>query len=145
MLKDVSNNKSFGISIIRIHLGVILLAHGWLKVSVFTVLGTVDYFSSIGLSPIIAYLVIFGELVGGLALVLGIQTRLAAALTVPILLGAAITNSGNGWLHSATGGGWEYAASLTVIACAITVSGSGQCLRINLNPLDRLLPSFFKN
>ena len=145
MLKDVSNKKSFGISIIRIHLGVILLAHGWLKVSVFTVLGTVDYFSSIGLSPIIAYLVIFGELVGGLALVLGIQTRLAAALTVPILLGAAITNSGNGWLHSATGGGWEYAASLTVIACAITVSGSGQCLMINLNPLDRLLPSFLKN
>ena len=145
MLKDVSNNKSFGISIIRIHLGVILLAHGWLKVSVFTVLGTVDYFSSIGLSPIIAYLVIFGELVGGLALVLGIQTRLASALTVPILLGAAITNSGNGWLHSATGGGWEYAASLTVIACAITVWGSGQCLRINLNPLDRLLASCLKN
>ena len=145
MLKDVSNNKSFGISIIRIHLGVILLAHGWLKVSVFTVLGTVDYFSSIGLSPIIAYLVIFGELTGGLALVLGIQTRLASTLTVPILLGAAITNSGNGWLHSATGGGWEYAASLTVIACAITVSGSGQYLRINLNPLDRLLPSFIKN
>ena len=145
MLKDVSNNKSFGISIIRIHLGVILLAHGWLKVSVFTVLGTVDYFSSIGLSPIIAYLVIFGELIGGLVLVLGIQTRLASALTVPILLGAAITNSGNGWLHSATGGGWEYAASLTVIACAITVSGSGQYLRINLNPLNRVLPSFLKN
>ena len=145
MQSDISNKKSLGISIIRIHLGVILLAHGWLKVSVFTVLGTVDYFSSIGLSPIIAYLVIFGELVGGLALVLGIQTRLASALTVPILLGAAITNSGNGWLHSATGGGWEYAASLTVIACAITVSGSGQCLRINLNPLDRLLPSFLKN
>ena len=145
MIKDVSNNKSFGISIIRIHLGVILLAHGWLKVSVFTVLGTVDYFSSIGLSPIIAYLVIFGELTGGLALVLGIQTRLASALTVPILLGAAITNSGNGWLHSATGAGWEYAASLTVIACAITVSGSGQYLRINLNPLNRVLPSFLKN
>mgnify|MGYP001200093529 CR=1 FL=1 len=145
MLKDVSNKKSFGISIIRIHLGVILLAHGWLKVSVFTVLGTVDYFSSIGLSPIIAYLVIFGELIGGLVLVLGIQTRLASALTVPILLGAAITNSGNGWLHSATGGGWEYAASLTVIACAITVSGSGQYLRINLNPLNRVLPSFLKN
>jgi len=145
MKSDISNKKSLGISIIRIHLGIILLAHGWLKVSVFTVLGTVGYFSSIGLPPIVAYLVIFGELVGGFALVLGIQTRLASALTVPILFGAAAMNSGNGWLHSSTGGGWEYAASLTVIACAIAISGSGQYLRININPLNRFLPSFIKN
>ena len=145
MQKEASNNKSFGISIIRIHLGIILLAHGWLKVSVFTVPGTVDYFSSIGLSPIIAYLVIFGELVGGSALVLGVQTRLASFLTVPILFGAAAMSSDNGWLHSAAGGGWEYAASLTIIACAIVVSGSGQYLTININPLNRILPSFIKN
>ena len=145
MLKDSSNKKSLGISIIRIHLGVILLAHGWLKVYVFTVLGTVDYFSSIGLFPIIAYLVIFGELVGGLALLLGIQTRLAASLTVPILFGAAVMNSGNGWLHSAPGGGWEYAASLTIIACAIAISGSGQYLRCNINPLNSFLPKFIQN
>lgn len=142
---NLSHNKSLGISIIRIHLGIVLFAHGWLKISVFTVAGTVDYFLSIGLAPIIAYLVIFGELVGGIVLVLGIQTRLTSLLTVPILFGAAVINSSNGWLHSATGGGWEYAASLTIIACAITISGSGQCLRININPLNKWLPSFIKN
>ena len=144
-LGDRPNMKSFGISIIRIHLGIILLAHGWLKVSVFTVDGTIDYFASIGLPAIIAYLLIFGELVGGSALILGIQTRLASSMAVPIDIVAAIMNGGNGWLHSASGGGWEYAASLTVIAVAVAIMGSGNFLSLNLNPLNKLLPSFIQD
>jgi putative oxidoreductase len=140
-MKNGSNIKSLGVSLLRIHFGIILLAHGWLKVYVFSIAGTVGYFSSIGLPPIIAYSVIFGELVGGLALILGIQTRLAAALAVPIVFGAAVMNSGNGWLHSASGGGWEYAASLTVIAVCLVIMGSGQYLSLNINPLNRILPS----
>ena len=136
-----SNMQSIGISLLRIHFGIILLAHGWLKVYVFTVGGTVGYFASIGLPSIVAYSVIFGELLGGVALILGIQTRLAAFLTVPIVFGAAIMNIGNGWLHSASGGGWEYAASLTVIAISLAITGSGQYLSLNMNPLNRFLPS----
>lgn len=136
-----SNMQSIGISLLRIHFGIILLAHGWLKVYVFTVGGTVGYFASIGLPSIVAYSVIFGELLGGVALILGIQTRLAASLTVPIVFGAAIMNIGNGWLHSASGGGWEYAASLTVIAISLAITGSGQYLSLNMNPLNRFLPS----
>tara|TARA_B100000795_G_scaffold86433_1_gene62899 strand:- start:985 stop:1401 length:417 start_codon:yes stop_codon:yes gene_type:complete len=133
--------QSIGISLLRIHFGIILLAHGWLKLYVFTVAGTVGYFASIGLPSIVAYSVIFGELLGGVALILGIQTRLAAFLTVPIVFGAAIMNIGNGWLHSASGGGWEYAASLTVIAISLAITGSGQYLSLNMNPLNRFLPS----
>ena len=144
-LKNNTYLKSIGIGIIRIHFGVILLAHGWLKVSVFTIDGTVNYFESIGLSAIIAYLVILGEVLGGLALILGIQTRLVSLFTVPIVLGAAIMNSGNGWLHSASGGGWEYAASLTVIAVAITLMGSGNFLSFSINPLNRILPSYMED
>lgn len=144
-MQNEANIQSIGVSLLRIHFGIILLAHGWLKVYVFSIAGTVGYFSSIGLPPIIAYLVIFGELVGGLALILGIQTRLAAALAVPILFGAAVMNGGNGWLHSASGGGWEYAASLTVIAVSLAIMGSGQYLRININPLNRFLPSTIRD
>ena len=144
-MQNGTNIQSIGVSLLRIHFGIILLAHGWLKVYVFSIAGTVGYFSSIGLPPIIAYLVIFGELVGGLALILGIQTRLAAALAVPIVFGAAVMNGGNGWLHSATGGGWEYAASLTVIAVSLAIMGSGQYLRININPLNRFLPSTIRD
>ena len=140
-MTDKSNMQSIGISLLRIHFGIILLAHGWLKLYVFTVAGTVGYFASIGLPSIVAYSVIFGELLGGVALILGIQTRLAASLTVPIVFGAAIMNIGNGWLHSASGGGWEYAASLTVIAISLAITGSGQYLSLNMNPLNRFLPS----
>ncbi len=143
--RGIEYMKSVGVGLIRIHFGIILLAHGWLKVSVFTVDGTVNYFSSIGLPAVVAYLVIFGELAGGLALILGIQTRLASLFSVPIVLGAAIMNSGNGWLHSANGGGWEYAASLTVIAIAVTLMGSGGFLSLNINPLNRILPSFMND
>ena len=143
-MSNTSSNSfalSWGLSVLRIHFGVILLAHGLLKVFVFTIPGTVGYFASLGLPSIVAYLTIFGELAAGLALILGIQTRLASALTVPILLGATFVHIGNGWLFSSEGGGWEFPASLTVIAIAITLVGSGNRLHINFNPIDNYLPS----
>jgi len=136
-----SLNQSWGLSLLRIHLGAILLAHGWLKISVFTVAGTVGYFASLGLPSIVAYLTIFGEIAGGLALILGVQTRLAAALSVPILLGATFVHLGNGWLFSAEGGGWEFPASLTIIALAVAFMGSGNRLQVKFNPFDSYLPT----
>lgn len=136
-----SIDYSWGFSLLRIHLGVILLAHGWLKISVFTIAGTVGYFASLGLPSIVAYLTIFGEIAGGIALILGMQTRLAAIFSVPILLGATIVHLGNGWLFSAEGGGWEFPASLTVIALTIALAGSGNRFQMKFNPFDAYLPS----
>jgi putative oxidoreductase len=146
MEKPMSNSTSYsieqswGLSLLRIHLGVILLAHGWLKISVFTIAGTVGYFASLGLPSIFAYLIIFGEVAGGIALILGIQTRLAALFSVPVLLGATFFHLDNGWLFSADGGGWEFPASLTIIAVAVALMGSGKRLQVNFNPLDTYLP-----
>jgi putative oxidoreductase len=147
MEKSMSNTTSnsfastFGLSLLRIHFGVILLAHGWLKISVFTIAGTVGYFASLGLPSIVAYLTIFGEIAAGVALIAGIQTRLASILSVPILLGATFVHLGNGWLFSAEGGGWEFPASLTVIAIAIALMGSGNRLQVKFNPFDAYLPA----
>ena len=137
--------RSLGVSLIRIHFGIILFAHGWLKFYVFGIGGTVGYFASLGLPPFIAYLVIFGELFGGLALVLGVQSRLAALLAMPIVLGAGIFSIENGWVHSATGGGWEYAASLTVISIALVLMGSGRYASLNWSPLNRIIPGFLRD
>lgn len=147
MEKPMSNTTSnsfastWGLSLLRIHFGVILLAHGWLKISVFTIAGTVGYFASLGLPSIVAYLTIFGEIAAGVALIAGIQTRLASILSVPILLGATFVHLGNGWLFSAEGGGWEFPASLTVIAIAIALMGSGNRLQVKFNPFDAYLPA----
>ena len=143
--KEQVNTRSLGISLIRIHFGIILFAHGWLKVYVFGIGGTVGYFASLGLPSMITYLVIFGELFGGLALILGIQSRLAAMLAIPIVFGACFFSFDNGWVHSAVGGGWEYAASLTVISLALVLMGSGRYISLNWNPLDKVLPGFLRD
>ena len=143
MSNTTSNSfaSTWGLSLLRIHFGVILLAHGWLKISVFTIAGTVGYFASLGLPSIVAYLTIFGEIAAGVALIAGIQTRLASILSVPILLGATFVHLGNGWLFSSEGGGWEFPASLTVIAIAIALMGSGNRLQVKFNPFDAYLPA----
>lgn len=137
--------KSWGLSFLRIHLGIILLAHGWLKVSVFTIAGTVGYFASLGLPSIFAYLIILGEIIGGITLILGIQTRLTALFCLPILIGAIFVHFNNGWLFSAEGGGWEFPASLSIIALAIIFMGSGNRINLKFNPLNTFLPTQLQN
>lgn len=87
-------------ALLRISLGVMVLAHGLLKVFVFTLPGTVSYFESLGLPGVLAYLTIAAEVGGGLALLLGIYTRWVSLALVPVLLGAASVHLGNGWLFS---------------------------------------------
>ena len=61
-------NQALGLTMTRIALGVIFFAHGYfLKVETFTIEGTVGFFESIGLPAIAAYLVIAGEILGGIA------------------------------------------------------------------------------
>ena len=100
-----TSTANHGAFLTRITLGSILLAHGALKIFVFTIPGTVGFFGSLGLPAIVAYLTIFGEVIGGTALILGIYPRLVALLSLPILLGAAWVHLGNGWLFSNAGGG----------------------------------------
>ena len=112
--------------LLRVALGIMFLAHSlYLKVFVFTVAGTAGYFESLGLPAAFAYLTLLGEIGGGIALILGFQTRLIALAVIPILLGATWVHAGNGWVFSADGGGWEYPVFLTVVAVAVSLLGSG--------------------
>jgi putative oxidoreductase len=112
-------------ALLRVSLGVMALAHGLLKVFVFTVPGTVGYFESLGLPAFIAYLTILAEVGGGLALVLGIYTRWVSLALVPILLGAAWVHIGNGWVFSNPGGGWEFPVFWTIALLVQAGLGSG--------------------
>jgi len=112
--------------LLRVSLGVMFLAHSlYLKVFVFTVPGTVGFFESLGLPAIAAYLTILAEIGGGIALILGFQTRLVALAVIPVLLGATWVHSGNGWVFSAQGGGWEYPLFLAIAALVQALLGSG--------------------
>ena len=114
-------------TLLRVTYGLILLAHGFLlKVQTFTVAGFVGYMESNGFPAVVAYLVLFGEILGGLALVAGVLTRLVAWLSLPIVLGATAVHLGNGWLFSAENGGWEFPAVLVVMAVVIGLQGGGR-------------------
>ena len=95
-----TSSNNYGAFLMRITLGTILLAHGLLKIFVFTIPGTIGFFESLGLPAVVAHLTIFGEVVGGTALILGIYPRLVAILSLPILIGAAWAHIGNGWVFS---------------------------------------------
>lgn len=112
--------------VLRVSLGLLFLAHGLLlKVFTFTIPGTVGFFESIGYPGFFAYLVILGEIGGGLALILGVQTRAIALLLLPIMIGATLQHLGNGWLFSAPNGGWEFPALWTVLLGVQALLGDG--------------------
>lgn len=111
--------------LLRVSLGVLFLAHGLLKVFVFTIPGTVQFFASLGLPSIAAYATIAGEIVGGLLLIAGIATRYVALGLVPLLVGATLTHIHNGWLFSAPNGGWEFPALWTVLLLVQALLGPG--------------------
>jgi putative oxidoreductase len=111
--------------VLRLALGVMFVAHALLKVLVFTVPGTVQFFQSLGLPAVLAYATIAAELVGGVLLILGVGTRWVAMLLVPFLLGATWVHIGNGWAFSAPKGGWEYPVFLTAAAFAQALLGDG--------------------
>jgi putative oxidoreductase len=135
---------NYGALATRLSLGSVLLAHGLLKVLVFTIPGTVGYFESLGLPAAAAYLTIFGEIAGGTAILFGLYSRLAALLSIPILLGAVWAHAGNGWVFSSTGGGWEFPLLLVVLAIAVTLLGNGPFAMRKLPGIDNLIPQMLK-
>lgn len=119
------NTAPYAALVLRLALGVMFLSHALLKVIVFTVPGTVQFFESAGLPGALAYVTIVAELGAGALLLLGLGTRWVALATVPLLLGAAWVHVPNGWVFSAQGGGWEYPVFLAVAALVQFLLGDG--------------------
>ena len=115
----------YGALVLRLALGAMFLAHGLLKVVVFTLPGTVAFFESVGFPGVLAYLTVAAEIGGGLLLILGVWARWVALALVPVLLGALSVHLGNGWVFSAEGGGWEYPAFLAVTSVVQALLGDG--------------------
>lgn len=126
--------------LLRLALGGMLIAHGLLKVLVFTVPGTVAFFGKLGLPAIAAYGVISVELIGGALLVAGIATRWVSLAAIPVLLGAMVTHWSAGWLFSAQGGGWEFPAFWAAALAVQSLLGNG-AFALKLPVPERLVPA----
>ena len=109
-------------TLLRVALGVMYLTHSIvLKVFTFGFAGTAGYFASLGLPSVTAYFVIAAEVTGGALLLANVATGWVALALLPVLGGALWVHSGNGWVFSANGGGWEYPLFLIVVSVAVAL------------------------
>ena len=112
--------------LLRLSLGVMFLAHAWVKYKVYTPAGTVKYFESLGVPGSFAYLAMAAESLGGILLILGIETRWVALALVPLMVGTIVLVHGKaGWLFTNKDGGWEYPAFWTAGLLALALLGDG--------------------
>ena len=120
------DNAALAATLLRVSMGILFLAHTWLKLFIFTPAGTAGYFASLGFPAFLAYFVIAAELFGGIALILGIGTRWVSIALVPILIGSIIAPHGAaGFFFSNEGGGWEFPAFWAVALVVQALLGDG--------------------
>jgi putative oxidoreductase len=110
---------------LRAALGVVFILHGWQKLAVFGYAGVTQMFTGLGLPlpALSAALVIAAELVGGLALLVGVFTRPAAvALAFTMLVALTQVHLANGFFLP---NGFEYTFTLLLVNLAVVVAGPG--------------------
>lgn len=112
--------------LLRVTTGILFVVHGLIKLFVFTPAGTAGFFESIGLPGWLGVATMIIEIVGGVALILGVATRIVSAVFVVVLLGAAFTaHGGAGFNWSNAGGGWEYPVMWAAVQAALVLIGDG--------------------
>lgn len=122
-----STLSTTAMTILRVVLGVVFVAHGWQKFNQFTIAGTQASFAkmNVPLPELTAPLVATLELVGGIALILGVLTRIFAALFVLHMLGALVlVHARNGIFVSE--GGFELVLVLSAAALVVALVGPGR-------------------
>mgnify|MGYP001813554168 CR=1 FL=1 len=121
----MNTQAQYAATILRIAVGAMFLSHGLLKLLVFTLPGTAGFFASVGFPGVLAYVVTFAEIGGGLLLIAGIFVREVNLALIPVLLGALFVHWSAGWVYSNPNGGWEYPEFLVAASIASALLGPG--------------------
>ena len=120
--------------ILRVTLGITMFPHGAQKVfgwfGGFGLSGTLEFFGSLGIPVWLGILVITAELLGSVALVVGLFGRVAALAVAAVMLGAVVTvHLPNGffmnWSGAQAGEGFEYHLLVLAMTAVLALKGSG--------------------
>ncbi|MGA2234889.1 MAG: DoxX family protein [Terriglobales bacterium] len=131
-LMGTSNDVSF--TILRVVLGVVFFAHGAQKMlgwfGGFGFHGSMGFFTHMGIPAPVAFLIICIEFFGGLGLIVGLLTRIAALGIAGDMIGAIfLVHLENGffmnWMGTQKGEGIEYHLLALAIAAALLLRGAG--------------------
>lgn len=115
----MTRQYELGALLLRVALGLIFVVHGLSKFQG-GIDNTAGWFQSIGLPGFAAYLIALIELAGGIALVVGLGTRIVSGLFIAIMLGAIIkVKFAAGFLN-----GFELELALMVMALYLAFNGS---------------------
>jgi putative oxidoreductase len=111
-----------GATILRIVLGATFLIHGASKFQG-GIGNTVGFFESLGLPGFSAYIVALIELVGGIAMILGLATRIVSILFAAVLAVAVIkVKLAGGFLGNGQMAGYELDLALMSISIYLAIS-----------------------
>ncbi|MEH7331760.1 DoxX family protein [Neobacillus drentensis] len=113
-----------GALILRVTLGAIFLIHGIVKFQG-GIENIVGWFSSIGLPGFMAYAVALIEIIGGIALIIGLGTRIVSALFSLLMIGAILkVKLSVGLLGNGQMAGYELDLGFLAMAVFLVISGS---------------------
>jgi len=132
--KLIATNNDAAITILRLVLGVVFFAHGAQKaLGLFGGPGfssTIGFFQQIGIPAWLAVLAIAAEFLGGLGLLVGFLTRIAAlGIIVNMVVAILMVHSRVGffmnWSGKQPGEGYEFHLLAIALGLAILIKGAG--------------------
>jgi putative oxidoreductase len=134
MKKLMATSNDVAFTILRLVLGVVFFAHGAQKMlgwfGGFGFQGTMGFFTHMGMPAPVALLIICTEFFGGLGMIFGLLTRIAALGIGCLMIGAIfMVHLPNGffmnWMGTQKGEGFEYHLLVIAIAGALLLRGAG--------------------
>lgn len=124
LFKAGDTSSPITLTALRVGVGIIMMAHGWLKVT--DVAGWKQLLQQLDIAApeVTAWLAIAGELLGGAGLLLGLLTPLAGLGVLAVMLTAIVTvHLPHGLL--ASNNGFEYPLTLALVAAFFIARGAG--------------------
>ncbi len=134
MKRLMSTSNDVSPTILRVVLGVVFFAHGAQKMlgwfGGYGFHGTMGFFTHMGMPAAVAFLVICTEFFGGLGLIVGLLTRIAALGIGGEMIGVIfMVHLKNGffmnWAGTQKGEGIEYHLLVIAIAAVLLLRGGG--------------------
>lgn len=118
--------QEVGKVILRVVLGLTFLIHGLVKFQG-GLSNTAAWFDMIGLPGFLAYIVAVVEVIGGIALILGLGTKIVSVLIAILLVGAIFTAKlQGGFLGDGAGAGYELDLALFAMAVYLILADTSK-------------------